>query len=88
MRINVPKSAQKSFWNEPAANTIEFWTFRFKPECKVGDRIEFFFNGKKVAVAKVAIIEAAGLSKCNHSGKYLNRWKVFWLPESFIDLRN
>lgn len=87
LRINVPTFAQKNFWNEPPAGHIEFWAFRYKPACKVGDIIEFYFGKTKVAEAKVAIIEAAGFSQCEHSGKYRNSWKVFWLPESFKDLR-
>jgi len=53
----------------------------------VGDKIEFFFEGKKVAEAVIAMIEAPGISTCESTGKYGNRWKVFWLPESFKDLR-
>lgn len=87
MRINVPKFAQKDFWDEPPTGTVEFWAFRSRPDCKVGDLLEFYFGSRRVAEAKIAIIEAAGFSKCEHSGKYLNHWKVFWLPESFVDLR-
>ncbi len=87
MRINVPKRAQKDFWNEPPEGSTEFWAFREKPDCKVRDVIEFYFGSKKVAETTVAIIEAPGFSVCEHSNKFKNHWKVFWLPESFIDLR-
>ena len=90
----MPKFAQKNFWDEPPPNVAEFWAFRSRPDCKKGDLLEFYFGAKKVAEAKVAMIEAKiamieakGCSKCEHSGKFLNHWKVFWLSESFKDLR-
>jgi hypothetical protein len=87
LRINVPKSAQRHFWDEPPPNTTEFWAFRSRPDCKVGELIGFYFGEKKVAEAKVAIVEAAGFSQCEHSGRFKNHWKVFWLLETFKDLR-
>ncbi|MDD5327460.1 MAG: hypothetical protein PHY02_06555 [Phycisphaerae bacterium] len=87
MRINVPKFAQAHFWDEPPAGVVEFWAFRYKPPCEKGDLLEFYFGGTKVAEATVAMVEARGFSQCEHSGKYKNSWKVFWLQESFKDLR-
>jgi hypothetical protein len=87
MIINVPEGALKHFWEEPPAGHWEFWAFRFKPKCKVGDRIIFKFDGKPIAEAVVAKIERPGQSVCKSTGRFKNRWKVYWTPESFIDLR-
>lgn len=87
MKINIPKWAQEEFWDEPPADAMEFWAFRFMPKCKIGDLIEFFFDGKKVAEATVAVIEAPDLSHCDSTGRFRHRWKVFWQQESFKDLR-
>jgi hypothetical protein len=90
MRINVPKWAQTEFWNEPPEGTVEFWAFRqFKGNiCRPGDTLEFYFGRRKVAEAIVAFVEPPGQSECEHSGRFRNRWKVFWTPESFKDLRD
>ncbi len=66
---------------------MEFWAFRFVPKCQVGDIIEFYFDKAKVAEARVFDIERPGVSSCEHSDRFKNRWKVFWRPESFRDLR-
>jgi len=88
MKVHVPKSEQEHFWDEPPAETMEFWAFRFMPKCGIGDLIEFFFDDKKVAEATVAMIEAPGLSHCDSTGRFRHRWKVFWRPETFKDLRD
>lgn len=88
MNINVPKWAEEHFWDEPPKGDWEFWAFRFRPPCEVGEILYFRFDKKKiVARAKVAWIEPPGQSKCEHSGEYKNHWKVFWQPESFVDMR-
>jgi hypothetical protein len=87
LNINVPGWAQAEFWDEPPAGTIEFWAFRFPPPCKEGDKLTFKFNGKVVAEAVVSEVEPPRKSKCDHTGRFLRAWKVFWTPESFVDLR-
>ena len=87
MKIQVPTWARAEFWDEPPADSMEFWAFRFQPKCKIGDIIEFYFDKTKVAEARVYDIERPGVTKCEHSGKFGSRWKVFWLPETFTDLR-
>ena len=96
MIINVSKQAQEHFWDEPPADYQEFWAFRFKPMCCIGDKIYFVFDemktnmGKRLAVAVaeaiVSRIESPRKSMCD-TGKFLSGWKVFWLPKSFRDLR-
>lgn len=83
MNINVPLWARDEFWQEPPPGTMEFWGFRFPPPCAVGDRLIFRFDGRAVAEATVARIEPPGASECEHSGRFRNRWKVFWTQESF-----
>ncbi|MCL4501594.1 MAG: hypothetical protein M1438_07020 [Deltaproteobacteria bacterium] len=88
MNINVPSFAQAHFWEEPPEGHIEFWAFRFKPPCQMGDDLIFRFDGQPVAKARVAFIEGPGKSKCRGTGKFERHWKVFWRPETFKDLRN
>jgi len=83
MRINVPPWAYEHFWQDPAPGHSEFWAFRFEPRCQIGDLLEFYFKGKKVAEATVALVQAPGAGK----GGFRDRWKVFWRPETFKDLR-
>lgn len=87
MRINVPQCGRDHFWEEPPARHADFWAFRFEPKCRPGDIIEFYFDGEKVAQATVYLVQRPGRSQCAATGKFRNRWKVCWLPETFIDLR-
>jgi hypothetical protein len=87
MNVNVPPSARDHFWEEPPPGSIEFWSFRFPPPCKVGDPLVFRFDGVPVARAIVHRIEKPGLSRCERSGGFESGWKVYWLPDSFVDLR-
>lgn len=87
MNINVPASARDHFWEEPPPGSIEFWSFRFKPPCRVGERLAFRFDGRVVARAVVSRIESPGESKCDRTGRFGSGWKVFWAPDSFVDLR-
>jgi len=87
MNINVPESAREHFWEEPPPDNWEFWSFRFKPPCEVGDEIIFRFDKEPVAKAVVAKIEPPGKSACESTGRFSRGWKVFWTPETFIDLR-
>lgn len=87
MNINVSEWARDHFWEEPPAGHMEFWAFRFKPPCKVGDELIFRFDKKPVARARVHTIEAPGESSCEGTGKFKHRWKVFWTQESFVNLR-
>jgi hypothetical protein len=87
MNINVPAFARDHFWEEPPPDSMEFWSFRFPPPCKVGDPLYFRFDGKIVAEAVVHRIEKPGESSCDATGKFKSGWKVCWTPESFIDRR-
>ena len=87
MNVNIPAVARDHFWEEPPPDTIEFWSFRFPPPCKVGDVLHFRFDKRLVATAIVDRIERPGQSVCEATGKYGRGWKVFWTPESFCDLR-
>jgi len=88
MNINVPDHAMSHFWKEPPPGSWEFWSFRFPPKCKEGDEIVFRRNKLAIAKAVVAKIERPGQSSCERTGKFKSGWKVFWTPESFVDLRN
>lgn len=88
MNINVKPEHRDRFWDEPPAGHMEFWSFgRWQPPCKVGDPLIFRFDGAMVAKAVCCKIEPPGQSKCAHTGRRENAWKVFWLPETFIDMR-
>lgn len=87
MNINVAEQARDHFWEEPPSGSYEFWAFRFPPKCKVGDELTFKFDGVVVATAVVALIEPPGQSQCESSGRFKNRYKVYWDPETFEDLR-
>ena len=87
MEIHVPEWAREEFWDEPPEGCMEFWAFRFRPTCDIGDTLEFYFDKTKVAEAVVFDIEIPARSWCGDSGRFGARWKVFWLPESFRDLR-
>jgi hypothetical protein len=88
VNINVPAFARDHFWEEPPPGHHEFWSFRFPPPCKEGDPLTFKFDGKPVACAVVSHIERPGASECEGTGRFRSGWKVFWSPESFIDLRD
>ena len=88
MKINVPEIAIEHFWEEPPEDSWEFWAFIWPVKAKVGDTIFFYFNKQFIAKAIIAKIEKPGESECERSGKYRNRWKVYWSPESFEDMRN
>lgn len=87
MNINVPEWAREHFWEEPPEGAEEFWAFRFKPPCRLGEELIFRFDGQPVARARVLRIETPGLSQCEATGKFRPRWKVFWSLDSFEDLR-
>ena len=87
LHIKVPQSAQDHFWEEPPADSWEFWSFRSQPQCQIGDGLCFWMGGKAVATAVVAKIEKPGQSSCQTTGRFKGGWKVFWRPDSFIDLR-
>ena len=87
MKINVPETAIEHFWEEPPEEDWEFWAFVWPVKAKVGDTIYFYYNKQLIATAVIALIEPPGISKCESTGRYNNRWKVFWTPESFKDLR-
>jgi len=87
MNINVPEFARDHFWEEPPEGFHEFWSFRFPPPCKVGDPLIFRFDKAAVASAIVDRIETPGLSECDGTGRFGKGHKVFWSPDSFVDLR-
>lgn len=87
MNINVPEWALEHFWNEPPAGSREFWSFRFKPPCRVGEELIFRSNKKPIARAIADEIEPPGRSACASTGRFRSGWKVFWRPETFQDLR-
>ena len=87
MKINVPETAIEHFWDEPPEDSWEFWAFVWPVRAKVGDTIYFYYNKELIATAVIALIEPPGISECERTGNYNNRWKVFWTPESFKDMR-
>ena len=87
MNINVPPQARDHFWEEPPPGSHEFWSFRFPPPCKVGDRLVFRFDGVMVAEAVCSRIEAPGESECESTGRFRRGYKVYWNPASFRDRR-
>ena len=87
MNINVPPWARGEFWDEPPADSDEFWGFRFQPKCIPGDEVTFRFDRNIVASAIVDRIERPGQSECDRTGRFGTLWKVFWRNETFKDLR-
>lgn len=89
MNINVPnrRDVREHFWEEPPPGSQEFWSFRFRPPCKVGDPLLFRFDGTVVARAIVDRIEPPGMTRCERTGGFECGWKVYWLPETFVDVR-
>lgn len=87
MIINVPDWAKSHFWEEPPVGSREFWAFRFLPKAQVGDPITFRMDGKVVAGAVVSEIQKPGVTECDSTGRFKRSWKVFWEPETFVDLR-
>lgn len=83
MNINVPENAIGHFWEEPPEGATEFWAFRFRPPCEVGDELIFRYNKKPIATAIAAKIEPPGESSCAQTGKFKNKWKVLWTRQSF-----
>lgn len=83
MIINVPDFAMNHFWEEPPDGSMEFWAFRFPVKAKIGDTIYFKHQKRTIATAIICSIEEPGTIACEQTGKYLNRWKVFWSNESF-----
>lgn len=90
MNINVPnrRDIREHFWEEPPQGSIEFCAVWFPPPCKVGDPLIFRFDGVPVAKAVVHRIEKPGMSRCERTGGFENCYKVYWLPETFVDLRS
>ena len=86
MNINVPKWARAHFWDEPPEGDTEFWAFRFKPPCQPGDELVFRFDGVSVARAVCSVIQPPSVSACDSTGRFGDRWKVFWTPASFEDV--
>lgn len=87
MKIQVPEWARKHFWQDPPEGHCEFWAFSWKPKAGIGETIYFYFDNELVAEATIFKIESPNKSKCASTGRFENRWKVFWRPESFIDMR-
>lgn len=88
MNINVPEWARDHFWEEPPPDSEEFWSFRFPPPCKEGDVLHFRFDKRLVATAIADRIERPGQSVCDATGRFGRGWKVFWRPDTFVDLRS
>ena len=86
--IRVPPIALEHFWEEPPEDTWEFWGCREQPDCAPGDILTFTVAGIPVAAAQVHHVEEPGQSACDRTDYWRNAYKVFWTPESFIDLRD
>jgi hypothetical protein len=80
--IEVPKSERDHFWQDKSA-PLEFWAFKDRPRVLIGEKIVFSFDKKPVAQATVHHTEEPGASKCTTTGKYEDRYKVFWDTKSF-----
>jgi hypothetical protein len=87
MLISVPSTALDHFWEELPEGNWEFWAFRWPVRAKKGDTIYFYQSKQLIATAVIAKIEKPGKSECERTGKYKNMWKVYWRPDSFVDLR-
>lgn len=86
MNVNIPEAARDHFWEEPPPGSSEFWSFRFRPPCEIGDQLIFKFDKKPVATAIVAKIERPGQSSCDQTGRFKSGWKVYWNQDSFKKL--
>jgi hypothetical protein len=87
LKINVPDAAMNHFWEEPPEGNWEFWAFTWPVRAKVGDYIYFYNNKKLIVMAVIAKVEKPGESECEKTGKYRNKWKVYWNSDSFVDYR-
>jgi hypothetical protein len=87
MKINVSDNVIVHFWEEPEEGSQEFWAFLWPVRAKVGDPIYFYNNKKLIASSVIDRIEKPGMSSCDKSGNYKNRWKVYWRQEDFKDER-
>lgn len=91
MKITIPESeggeVWRHFWEEPPPGSVEFWALRWPIKAKPGDGIEFYYRKQLVAYAVVLRVEPPGISECDRTGKYRNRWKVVWDPATFRDMR-
>jgi len=81
MKIHVPRSDREYFWEPPPEGAANFWSFKSKPRCKIGDELLFMFDGRPVARARVSGIEPPGIPW--REGESFNQWKVFWHQKSF-----
>jgi GNAT superfamily N-acetyltransferase/RNA:NAD 2'-phosphotransferase (TPT1/KptA family) len=80
--IEVPKSERNHFWEDKRAK-YEFWAFKNSPRALIGEQIIFTFDKKPVATAVVSHFEEPGKSKCDSTGRFEDRHKVFWDTKTF-----
>lgn len=78
MEINVPPEARERFLKESSERAVDFWPFRSRPCCQIGEELLFQFDGRPSARAVVSGIEPPGIALWDDSGKFINHWKVFW----------
>jgi hypothetical protein len=87
MKISLAPWFYSNFWDEHPDGDMEFWAMSKPPKAKVGEQIEFFYKGQKVASATIALIEEPGASACTTTGKFASKWKIHWRKDTFKDLR-
>lgn len=78
MKIHVPLSDQKHFW-DVLGDRLSYWTFKSKPRCKIGSELVFMFNNRPVATARVSGIEPPGVPWQDGD----DEWKVYWFQKTF-----
>lgn len=78
MKIDVPLEARERFLKESSDRAVDFWPFRSRPRCQIGEEVLFLFDGRLVAQAVVSGIEPPGIALWDDSGRFINHWKVFW----------
>ena len=91
ININIPPDSQEWLFSPAPLDDGRLWSLgRFRPACDAGDDIFFRFDGDIVAAATVHEVYKPGLfdAVCHNGKRFLSGWKVTWMNEAFIDLRD
>ena len=80
MKIHV--SDRELFWDD-LGDWLNFWTFKFRPRCKIGDELLFMVDSRPLARARVSGVEPPGIPWQEGDAELFNQWKVYWYQRTF-----
>jgi len=63
------------------------WCFPEKPRTAAGDVMEFRQGRITIAEAVVALIDRPGVCSRPEGFRHRDRWQVYWMPHTLLDLR-